>query len=216
MAQDGDPTLSLRRFRSLLRRGFNSWSGTRGGGGGRRVILYRYDSHVLVPSRQHFFILLILPSIHLLAASSIPKHYAEESHISTPTVTRPLPTHTPSILAAGSVSLSVPPTPHALSLSFSNPARLQAGRAYAFSPEQCYKPPHRPLSWQRQTIAPTLRLQRATATAVASFQPAGGPHLHSIIIETRTGYFPGAPGATYDGTHTVLFASARSTPRLWP
>lgn len=127
--------------------------------------------------------------------------------------TRPLPTPTPSIFAAGSVTLSVPPSPHPLSLPFPCPSAA-GGRT-------C-------LLLQPKTSATNLRLVRP---------PGGGRRpMPSGLWEQlrrqwpdpacrwpllRVGHnrnahwiFPRRPGATYNGAPTILFASARSTPKL--
>lgn len=122
--------------------------------------------------------------------------------------TRPLPTPTPSIFAAVSVTLSVPPSPHLLSLPFPCPSAA-GGRTW--------------LRLQPKTSATNLRLvrppgggrrpPRAAAPAVA--RPACRWPLPRVGHNRDAHWiFPRRPGATYNGAPTILFASARSTPKL--
>lgn len=127
------------------------------------------------------------------------------------TITYPLPTPLSSLLAAGSVRLSVPPTPHPLSLRF--PCSSATGGQDVPTPSaqnKCYKLPPPLLSWCRLT-APAFQPRREAAPERPD-SVSRWPLLRIGHNREEHCIFPRCPGATYKGAPTILFASACSTP----
>lgn len=168
-----------------------------------------------VPRQQNVFSLLILPSIHLLATSPIPKHYKEDSHTHHlhNIITYPLPTPLSPLLATGSVRLSVPPDSSPPFTSV--PLFSATGSQDVPTPSvqnKCYKLPPPLLSWCRPTapaFQPRRELRWQWPDSVSRW-----PLLTVVDNREEHCIFPGCPGATYNEAPTILFVSACSTPKL--
>ncbi|KAJ8780064.1 hypothetical protein J1605_011969 [Eschrichtius robustus] len=72
-------------------------------------------------------------------------------------------------------------------------ARLEAGHAYAFSPKQVLQT-SASSALPVAADGPCLPASESSCAGSGQIQPADGPYLGLVIIETRTGYFPGALG----------------------
>lgn len=172
-------------------------------------------------ANKMFFSLLILPSIHLLATSPIPKPYKEESHTHHlhNIITYPLPTPLSSLLAARSVRLPGP--------SGCQFPRLLTPFHFG-SPVPARREARTCLRLQSKTSVTNFRLlcspgavRRPLLSSLGEKLRRQWPDSVSWWPLLRVGdnreehcIFPGCPGATYNGAPTILFASTCSTPKL--